>query len=463
MYQGGAHPAIAGGDWGWSWLDAGEPVDPKGHFIALHGDDLPFLAADRDKVADTREGFLEVVGTRSGILAAHDGRGQPWRYLHRALREALCAERLVAQLKRHPAAITAFAGHLRSDRQVGRWAETFAQLCAAAPAPQALIEALIGASSSLGRRALAETDGLPAPVILRLLVATDDWDGEDLLRLAHRWRQEPANLALIRALAIPKADLEVVARVHYALSEVGCLGDEPAFFVAAGRPMPAECPIEAWVAVKGGTFRMGSGEGGFANERPVREVTLTAFEMGRFMVTKAEFARLDPGHDCPGGPSHPVTELSWYAARLFAHWAGGRLPTEAEWEYACRAGNTLAYSFGNDPAELGDHAWFDDNSGDRVHEVGEKQPNPWGFYDMHGNAWEWCVDWFADYTSAPQTDLSPPPGRLGRVHRGGACWDSPERCRSAIRDGYRPACSSSGVGFRVLRLPPREARPSSGR
>lgn len=199
---------------------------------------------------------------------------------------------------------------------------------------------------------------------------------------------------------------------------------------------------------------MGSAEGGDENERPVHEVTLTAFELGTFTVTKAEFAKLDPGHACPGGPRHPVTEVSWYVARLFAHWAGCRLPTEAEWEYACRAGTTTAYSFGDDPEKLGDYAWFGGNSGYEVHPVGEKRPNPWGLYDLHGNVWEWCGDWFGDYPSVNQSNPSGPPGGLDRVHRGGAGWGHPDWCRSAYRGRLLPAGRDDCLGFRVLRRSP---------
>ena len=124
---------------------------------------------------------------------------------------------------------------------------------------------------------------------------------------------------------------------------------------------------------------------------------------------------------------------------------GYRLPTEAEWQYACKAG-TSGYRYG----EIGKIAWYDENSGGESHNVGTKEPNAWGLYDMHGNVWEWCSDWYAEsYAAADKTDPTGPKKGMERVVRGGS-WDSdPARCRSATRTGF-PDGRYNLNGFRVV-------------
>jgi formylglycine-generating enzyme required for sulfatase activity len=128
-----------------------------------------------------------------------------------------------------------------------------------------------------------------------------------------------------------------------------------------------------------------------------------------------------------------------------------RLPTEAEWEYACRAGTTTKYSFGDSESQLGDYGWYDKNSGGTTHPVGGKKPNGWGLYDMHGNVFEWCQDWYGDYPSGSTTDPTGAASGSYRVYRGGGWFLISDYCHSAYRFRLTPDYRISYLGFRVLR------------
>ena len=162
--------------------------------------------------------------------------------------------------------------------------------------------------------------------------------------------------------------------------------------------------------------------------------------------------------------SHPVVNVSWNDAMEFCTWLGNkegkrcRLPTEAEWEYACRAGTQTAFSFGDDAGQLGDYAWYFENSDSKARKVGQKKPNPWGLYDMHGNVAEWCNDVYAaDYYARSPTRNPPGPDDGEKyVLRGGAWNSRPAGCRSATRVGENPgfqdACfARDAIGFRCVR------------
>ena len=126
-----------------------------------------------------------------------------------------------------------------------------------------------------------------------------------------------------------------------------------------------------------------------------------------------------------------------------------RLPTEAEWEYACRAGSETAYSFGESTESLGDYAWFFDNSEDQTHPVGEKKPNAWGLYDMQGNVWEWCSDWYDEYPKGAVSDPTGPKEGSYRVLRGGSWRFEAAFCGSGNRFWYVPSYRRDSLGFRL--------------
>jgi formylglycine-generating enzyme required for sulfatase activity len=284
------------------------------------------------------------------------------------------------------------------------------------------------------------------------------------------------------------------------------------------------------VPIAGGKFKLGSpaGEKERSNdEGPQREIEIAPFWIGKYEVTWAEYKQYmamhnlfkemssagirslpkadvvdivtapsnlyDPTFTFSKGsdPRQPAISMSQYAAKQYTKWLSGisgqflRLPTEAEWEYACRAGTTTAYSWGDDPAQAEQHAWSFDNAGEVTHKVGEKKPNPWGLYDMHGNVAEWVLD---EYT--PQYVLADKPAKAleaiawptklyPRVVRGGSYDDSAARLRSAARkksddDDWRdkdpnfpqsPWWFTSGyglcVGMRIVR--PLDAPPADDR
>jgi formylglycine-generating enzyme required for sulfatase activity len=183
-----------------------------------------------------------------------------------------------------------------------------------------------------------------------------------------------------------------------------------------------------------------------------------------FNVEKQDF---EPCADCnwrhPGLPrpqrdDEPVVQVTWNDAAAFCRWLSQqdgrpyRLPTEAEWEYACRAGTTTRWCMGDDPAELGQYAWVRDDAGSSTHAVGDKKPNGFGLYDMHGNVWEWCLDRFGRYPKSPGVDIDPSGPTTGwvRILRGGACsYAQVDRTRSAMRLSRKPSYAYNKYGFRV--------------
>jgi formylglycine-generating enzyme required for sulfatase activity len=157
--------------------------------------------------------------------------------------------------------------------------------------------------------------------------------------------------------------------------------------------------------------------------------------------------------------NHPVTCVSWNDAQAFITWrnskGGGkyRLPTEAEWEYACRAGSSGAFFFGDDSVNLDLYGWYWDNAGKRTHPVGAKRPNNWGLYDMHGNVWEWCQDWYGAYSIGQKIDPNGPLRGSDRVTRGGSYGNEPFAARSSSRAAVDPIKGSVLLGFRLVMIP----------
>jgi len=215
---------------------------------------------------------------------------------------------------------------------------------------------------------------------------------------------------------------------------------------------------ESYVPIPAGSFLMGCSPGDGAcddDEKPAHEVRISkAFQMGQTEVTagnfqifaeetsrKGEFVR-----SFGGDKQIPVWNVDWNDAKAYCEWTGGRLPTEAEWEYAARGGKAEA-RYGT----LDQIAWHEGNSGGRVHRVRGKLPNEFGLFDMLGNVWEWTADWNGPYSGNASRDPSGPGGGVSRVVRGGSWSFDPLVARASLRFGFRPGFRFFDLGFRCVR------------
>lgn len=238
--------------------------------------------------------------------------------------------------------------------------------------------------------------------------------------------------------------------------------------------LPGGVPLTL-LRIPGGTFMMGAyaGErGAEADEAPQHEVTLHDYYLGKYEVTQEQFQAVmgsNPSQFSACGGTCPVERVTWHEAASFVTalnqlfgTTGFRLPTEAEWERAARAGTTTRFSYG-DVLDCDDQCgactahdqsmWWCGNSGNQTHPIGQKQPNAYDLYDMHGDVWEWVNDWYGTYPSSPQTDPPGPPTGSLRVHRGGSWVNYVTGCRSADRGSNSPDLRNQAIGFRVARTP----------
>jgi sulfatase modifying factor 1 len=254
-----------------------------------------------------------------------------------------------------------------------------------------------------------------------------------------------------------------------------------------------------WASIPAGTFIMGSpaSEVGREADETQHQVTMSAFKMSKHEITVAQFkafvdatnyvtdadkgtlfsgsfiwtgrkAKIKVGVnwkcDVNGNPkpaeeyNHPVIHVSWNDAVTFAEWMGCRLPTEAEWEYACRAGTTTPFNTGDNLTTSqanynGNYPYNHNAKGiyrEKTMPVGSFAPNAWGLYDMHGNVWEWCSDWYGDYTTGAQTDPKGPVTGSYRVGRGGSWLRNAQYCRTARRGDFFPDDRFTDMGFRLV-------------
>jgi len=222
--------------------------------------------------------------------------------------------------------------------------------------------------------------------------------------------------------------------------------------------------------IPAGEFQMGSSESEeerISDEQQHTVRITKAFYLGKYEVTQGEWKAVMGSEPWKGqqfgkeGADFPATSVSWEAAADFCQKLSKkegkeyRLPTEAEWEYACRGGKATRFHFGDDETVFGGYAWYDKNALDineqYAHPVGQKKKNPFGLYDMHGNVWEWSSDWYAEkyYASSPTNDPQGSETGSIRVHRGGSWGSWPVYCRSALRNGDSPSAKFGSLGFRL--------------
>jgi serine/threonine protein kinase len=251
------------------------------------------------------------------------------------------------------------------------------------------------------------------------------------------------------------------------------------------QPQPKPQPGIDMLFIQGGTFDMGSNDGG-SDEKPVHRVTVSDFYMSKYQVTQELYEKVmgkNPSNFKDAGGKAPVESVSWYDAVAFCNelskregrtpaysingsnvsWNqntnGYRLPTEAEWEYAAGGGpvtersrsDRTKWAGTNSENSLGTYAWYNSNSGSKTHPVGTKQPNGLGLYDMSGNVWEWCWDWYGSYSTSAQTNPTGHTSGSFRVLRGGSWVNDASVCRVANRYNDYPSGSRSGGGFRLVR------------
>jgi formylglycine-generating enzyme required for sulfatase activity len=249
--------------------------------------------------------------------------------------------------------------------------------------------------------------------------------------------------------------------------------------------------VDEWgvemVALPGGKFWLGRrdddpddperayprefGQGLFADEQPAHEVTLDSFSIDRYEVTHEQYRRFVPEHQSTwdrqlgreGAARLPVTDVDQRQAADFCAARGGRLPTEAEWEYSARAGTRTPWAFGGDEVLLEEYAWSEKNSKSQPQPVGTRKANPWGLHDMHGNVWEWTATDFGDYGPEPVTNPLAATSVLRPVVRGGSYGFGSWGLRSAYRDRFLPGDRNWYLGFRCVRVSRPELGPSSSR
>ncbi len=452
--------------------------------------------------------FISSIANHNYLMTFHGESRKYCRFLHRSVQEYLAACSLKRMdeptWKKIAESLLPEKRDKISSSNLGRWAEVFGYLAGEMKNPNELLEKLMKINSDLGLRALSTADNVTGDTLaamMGLVKGGDKWQArreiiesipdqlgytETAVDLLDKIRREtkPTNGAdlffisgtydLIRKKtddnAVKRHALIHKEKIFHHLDE-----PQPDFLktiVIKGKEH------EYWSRIPAGNFLMGSPkdeEGRYDDEPENLPVSLSEFHMGKVPVTNRDYELFDPSHkdDRAFGDKetemHPAVNVTWYEAIMFSRWATEilkrrgdlddgeiiTLPSEAQWEYACRAGKKTMFWSGDKEEDLDRVGWYDGNSGGRTHAVGEKSANPRGLFDMHGNVDEWCLDEWSD--KYKETGNDPVVGNVqnisaGRSIRGGSWFNDPRNCRSAFRFDWDPGDRSDDQGFRVVRV-----------
>jgi formylglycine-generating enzyme required for sulfatase activity/predicted phosphodiesterase len=465
--------------------------------------------------------FVAEVAERTGLLIPDTGRvrdASAYSFPHRTFREFLAATALERDMGAVGAGVAAGAGELARVFAGGkarpeRWAEVLALTCGRLRpgGADALVQRITKeGNTALLLRVVADAEGISAETVRGTLKLGAGWE---MQRLQARQKVIEEIPALVKDLAVAVGLLEQVAKsttcghdlfwVREVLRRIergevvgGVLdgsiedakraakgaADNVLNYLSTERRQTLVALLKPWWReIPKGSFDMG---GYLSDEKPIRRVTFTSgFDMLGVPVTWAMYRLFDPGHDAArddfdgklSPEAHdevPVYNVSWYASVMFAEWVGARLPLEAEWEYACRAGTKTRFWSGDTDEDVARVAWMDQNSDGHPHPVAQKPKNAWGLHDVHGNVYERCLDERGNYT-ARADGLTVDPRRLtfvvgggtpeladtanlgpSRVMRGGSWLGRPLHVRSAYRNSDPPSRTTKYIGFRLLMCPP---------
>jgi formylglycine-generating enzyme required for sulfatase activity len=420
----------------------------------------PHLVASLGHEPIDGEAFLRAVATDDGILAAKGG--QSFGLLHPCFQEYLCARHLRSLSHGDSRVLDELA-----DRVGDPWWREVTILLLALGEP-ALFEPLM--ERVVRRPAFAESLDL-------VLDCFHDAAGasvgpfEALLRCPPTNEPELWPRQLVAAQVLEKVDPERLL----AIAPLLCEHPYAPLRRLVGHDEGSERAIRisprsgyTLVEIPAGRFEMGSHpreRGRRGGEGPRHEVELDGFFMGKQPVTNEDYGyylRANPQAPEPAywadsrynHPRQPVVGVSWHEANAYCEWAGLSLPTEAQWERACRGGTQTAYWSGREEHDLARVGWYAGNSEQRLHVVGEREPNPFGLHDVHGNVWEWCLDDFGDYEGSlprPSDGLRHEPLAEGnRIIRGGSWIDSARKARAASRLNRHPDNRLAYLGFRAV-------------
>lgn len=445
---------------------------------------------NRLELACDAKAILDEIEQNSGLLRKFSY--QHYAFAHRTLFEYFVARALVAETK-GKTRLLAYFKKFGSDPQ---WSEIFRLATGELEQPTDFLKLVFDADATLAARCYLDAD----PDKVNHTVVRQRWaqiDREQRIKLIQnvrgRWQQaqdqqkETQDVLdfVIFVFRTGEADTEVLYHCDEVLLAIGTEEAQQLsrrvfeHWPVERQPKTHEAAFKQdkfWqvAEIKGGEFKMGGDE--FDRAKPIHPVKISPFRLGRYAVTVGQYQRFDPDHKKRQlkeyakffkDENQPAVFVSWYDAYIFCKWAGGRLPTEAEWEFACRADTTTPFSTGDNLTT--EQANYDGNYPYKDHPkgkylqvttpVGSYPPNAWGFHDMHGNALEWCQDWYDDKyyevckkQGAVENPKGPETGS-NRVLRGGSWNYNAQYCRSAYRFNDFPVYRGYDFGFRLVFVP----------